>query len=335
MTEPANTTLTAVPGFKVGHWTDLDSGTGCTVVLCPTEGAVAGVDVRGGAPGSRETALLDPTAWVEHVHAVLLTGGSAFGLAAADGVMRWLESKGIGLDTGVARVPIVPAAVVFDLPVVRADVRPGATAGHAACEAATDAPVPEGNVGAGTGCSCGKVLGFAQATKTGLGSAAIRLWDGLIVGALAVVNALGNVREPSTGRIIAGARLPSGEFADTLTVLSRASQPNLRALAQPGQNTTLAVVATNARLTKTQATKVAQMAHNGLARTIYPVHTLLDGDTVFVLSHGEHIADVSLIGELAAEALAQAVMRAVWTADSLGGLPCAREVHQCLQARQA
>ena len=322
-----NHTLTAIPGLRVGHWTNLEGGTGCTVVLCP-QGAVAGVDVRGGAPGTRETQLLSPTCAIERVHAVLIGGGSAYGLAAADGVMRWLEERGYGFDVGIAKVPIVPAAILFDLPVLRADRRPDAAAGYAACEAASDAPVAQGNIGAGAGATCGKALGFGLATKAGLGSAAIPLEGGLIVAALAAVNAFGDVIDPRTGRILAGARQPDGRgFADTMAYLRAADPLSLAQLAeqQRGQNTTLAVVATNAALTKAQATKVAQMAHNGLARTIRPIHTMLDGDTIFALSLGSLRADVSLLGELAAEVVAQAVVNAVMAADPLGDLPCARD----------
>jgi L-aminopeptidase/D-esterase-like protein len=322
-----NETLTAIPGLTVGHWTNLDCGTGCTVVLCP-DGAVAGVDIRGGAPGTRETSLLDPACVIDKVHAVLIGGGSAYGLSAADGVMRWLEERGNGFDVGVAKVPIVPAAILFDLPVARADVRPDAAAGYAACEAASNAPVAQGNVGAGTGASCGKALGFKQATKGGLGSAALRLDSGVIVAALVAVNAFGDVRDPSTGRIIAGARRKDGAgFADAMAHLAAEDGRTIAQLAeqQLGQNTTLAIVATNAALTKNHATKVAQMAHNGLARVIRPIHTMLDGDTIFALSLGEARADISLLGELAAEAVSQAVINAVLAAEPLGGLPCARD----------
>lgn len=322
-----NSTLTAVIGLRVGHWTNRDCGTGCTVVLCP-QGAVAGVDIRGGAPGTRETSLLDAACAVERVHAVLLSGGSAYGLSAADGVMRWLEERGYGFDVGVAKVPIVPAAILFDLPVARADVRPDAAAGYAACEAATDGPVQQGSVGAGTGASCGKALGFSRATKAGLGSASVRLPSGVIVAALAVVNAFGDVVDPRTGRIVAGARRHDGAgFADSMAYLASTDGLTIARLAEQGsiQNTTLAVVATNAALTKSHATKVAQMAHDGLARVIRPIHTMLDGDAIFALSLGDQRADVSLIGALAAEAVAQAVINGVMAAESLGGLPCARE----------
>jgi L-aminopeptidase/D-esterase-like protein len=321
-----NPSLTAIPGLKVGHWTNRECGTGCTVVLCP-EGAIAGADIRGGAPGTRETSLLEPTSAVERIHAVLLSGGSAYGLSAADGVMRWLEERGYGLDVGVAKVPIVPAAILFDLPVARADVRPDAAAGYAACEAATDAPVEQGNVGVGTGATCGKALGFERATKAGVGSSAIRLSSGVIVAALAAVNAFGDVIDRPTGRIIAGARTSDGSFADTMAYLASLDDLTIAHLAERlrGQNTTLAVVATNVALNKNHTIKVAQMAHNGLARVIRPIHTMLDGDTIFALSLGGLHADVSLIGELAADAVAQAVVNAVLAAEPLSGLPCARD----------
>ncbi|MFN3706176.1 MAG: P1 family peptidase [Thermoflexales bacterium] len=249
------------------------------------------------------------------------------GLAAADGVARWLEERGFGFDTGLARVPIVSAAVLFDLPLGRADVRPDAAAGYAACQAASSAPVAQGNVGAATGASAGKWLGFAHATKTGLGSSAIWLPNGLIVAALAVVNALGNVIDPLTGRPIAGARDPErAGFASPLERWGYAPPVSMALSAL--QHTTLAVVATNATLSKAMAQRVAMMAHDGLARTINPVHTLLDGDVVFALSAGEVEADVSVVGTLAAEALAQAVLRAVWGAEDAYGLPCAATLQQ-------
>lgn len=315
-----NNTLTDVPGLKVGHWTDLEAATGCTVVLCP-EGAVAGVDVRGTAPGTRETDLLNPVCMIEKVHAVLIGGGSAFGLAAADGVMRWLEERGYGFDVGVAKVPIVPAAILFDLGLGRADVRPDAAAGYAACEAAGDGPVAQGNVGAGTGATVGKALGLGQATKAGLGSASQKIGADIVIAALAAVNAFGDVYDPQQQRIIAGARNPDGGFADSLQVMQR------RAVTfTPGANTTLAVIATNARLTKSGATKAAQMAHDGLARVIRPIHTHFDGDTIFALSYGDKQADLSLVGAVAADVLAEAVISAVMAATPLDGLPSAREV---------
>ena len=303
-TEPK--TLTAVKGISVGHTTHPDAGTGCTVVLCP-DGAVAGVDVRGSAPGTRETDLLNPVNTVQVVHAILLTGGSAFGLAAADGVMRWLEERGIGFDVGVATVPIVPAAVLFDLMVGRADVRPTAADGYAACDAASDAPVARGSVGAGTGATVGKLFGPAFASKTGIGSAARTIHGGITVGALVALNAFGDVVD-SNRKIIAGARKPDGSpgFADTMAHLHGDLAGTMLAF---GQNTTLAVVATDAMLTKSAAAKMAQMAHDGLARTIRPIHTMLDGDTIFALGTGKTgvSADVSVLGAVAAEVLAEAV----------------------------
>lgn len=312
--------LTDIDGISVGHWTDLDAGTGCTAILCP-DGAVAGVDVRGGAPGTREIALLDPTCTVERVHGILLAGGSAFGLAAADGVMRWLEERGHGFETPMARVPIVPAAILFDLPVGRADVRPDAAAGYAACQAAQEGPVEEGCVGAGTGASVGKVLGLQHATKSGVGTASQQVGDGLIVAALAAVNAFGDVLNPANGEIIAGVRNPEGSgFISTLDLLTGRTDPS-----QQWGNTTLAVVATNAALTKAQATKVAQMAQDGLARAIRPVHTAIDGDVVFALSLGNETSDASLVGALAAEVLSEAIVRAVRAATGLHGMPAAGE----------
>jgi L-aminopeptidase/D-esterase-like protein len=318
-----NGTLTDVAGLSVGHWTYLAAATGCTVVLCDGEGAVAGVDVRGSAPGTRETDLLDPVNAVQRVHAVLIGGGSAFGLDAACGVMRWLEARGRGVDVGPLRVPIVPAAVLFDLPVGRPDVRPDAAAGEAACEAAGTEPVPQGCVGAGTGATVGKVLGFERATKSGLGSASVRLAGGVTVGALVAVNAAGDVVDPASGAVVAGSRLPEGGFARTTEWL-REHPPEVGV----GQSTTLAVVATDAELTKPEAAKVAQMAHDGLARTIDPVHTMLDGDTVFALATGAAgvRADVTAVGAAAAAVLAEAVLAAVRAATSLAGVPAARDL---------
>ena len=293
-----NDTLTAIPGLKVGHWTNLEAATGCTVILCQ-EGAVAGVDVRGGAPGTREVALLDPVCMVEKIHGLLLAGGSAYGLAAADGVMRWLEEQGVGYDVGIARVPIVPAAILFDLPVGRADVRPDAHSGYAACVDANEMPVHQGCVGAGTGATVGKMLGLRQAMKGGLGSACRTLSNGII------------------------ARSDVEEFVARIEqTLGR----DLTDVGFRGGNTTLAVVATNAALSKSGCTKMAQMAHDGLARSINPVHTNIDGDIVFALSHGTQKADVGLLGALAADVLAEAVVRGVQAATSMYGLPCAGEL---------
>ena len=313
--------LTDVCGLRVGHHTDARRPTGVTVVLTP-EGAVAGVDVRGAAPGTRETELLSPLNAVERVHAVMLAGGSAFGLDAAGGVMRWLDERGHGVQVGPARVPIVPAAILFDLWIGDPTSRPDAASGYAACEAASEAPVAQGNVGAGTGCSVGKLFGIGRAMRGGLGSASVTV-DGITVGALVAVNAIGDVVDPSTGRVIAGARTPDGRaLFGTMQALLRGDVP---APLQVGAATTLGIVATDAVLTKSQANKVAQMAHDGFARAINPVHTMTDGDTVFALATGAagRTANVTLIGALAAEVMATAIVRAVRAATRLDapGLP--------------
>jgi L-aminopeptidase/D-esterase-like protein len=276
---------------------------------------VCGVDVRGGSPGTRETDLLSPTCTVDKVHAVLLAGGSAFGLAAADGVMRWLEERGVGFDVGVAKVPIVPTAILFDLLVGDANVRPDAVAGYAACEDAIKVPRTSvvrgsynGSVGAGMGATVGKALGPKFAMKGGVGQASTSTEIGLIVGALVVVNAFGNVHDLQ-GNILAGARNPNGVgFADLVQAITRDSW---RTVDQSRQNTTLAVVATNAALTKSEATKVAQMAQMGLARVIRPAHSPLDGDVVFALSTGDVRANLTVVGMLAADVLAEAIVNAV------------------------
>jgi L-aminopeptidase/D-esterase-like protein len=320
--------ITDVPGIEVGHVTDLDALTGCTAILCRA-GAVCGVDVRGGGPGTRETDLLDPVNLVHEVHAVLLSGGSAFGLDAAGGVMRYLEEQGIGYDIGVARVPIVPAAILLDLGLGSSTIRPDAGMGYRAAAAASTGPVAEGNVGAGTGATSGKFLGMANAMKTGLGTVSLELGGGVIVGALAAVNPGGNVVDPGTGEVIAGARSPEGAqlafggpgyFVDLGELMKQYTTQGLRRPA-PRSNTVLGVVATNARLDKPGTTKVAQMAHDGLARTVHPAHTQRDGDTIFALSMGGIEADVSIIGAFAAEAMAQAILRAARLAESAGGLP--------------
>jgi L-aminopeptidase/D-esterase-like protein len=303
-----NTTLTAVPGLRVGHAHNEEALTGCTVILCEA-GAVGGVDQRGGSPGTRETDLLRPLHQVEQVHGILLTGGSAFGLDAAGGVMHYLEERGIGFDVGVARVPIVPAAVIFDLAIGRADIRPDDALAYQACLSATTAPVVEGSVGAGTGATVGKILGIQSATKSGVGSACVEIVAGLFVGAIVVVNALGDVVDPRTGEIIAGARSEAG-FADTLKVMQK-----FQALSSASaSNTVIGVVATNAKLSKEETNKVAQMAHDGLARAIRPAHTMYDGDTIFALSTGDLKADVNLIGAFAAEVFAEAIVRAATSA---------------------
>jgi L-aminopeptidase/D-esterase-like protein len=322
-----NNTMTAVPGIQVGHAQNDEALTGCTVILCE-DGAVGGVDQRGGAPGTRETDLLRPMHLVEKVHGVLLTGGSAFGLDAATGVMRYLEERKIGFNAGVGRVPIVPAAVIFDLALGRADVRPDAVLGYQACQNAKTTAVSEGNVGAGTGASVGKIFGMNQAMKSGLGTASVDL-GGVIVGAIVVVNAFGDVIDPQNSQIIAGVRSAqrgpiklgaSGYFADTLATLRSFVGRSSMGFATRS-NTVIGVVATNARLNKEEANKMAQMAHDGLARAIRPAHTMLDGDTIFALSTGDKKADVNIVGAYAAEVLAQAVVRAVRAAKPAGGLP--------------
>ncbi len=322
--------LADVDGLSIGHWTDPDGDTGCTVVLCPT-GAVAGVDVRGGAPGTRETDLLRPECSVQEVHAVLLAGGSAFGLAAAGGVMRWLEERDAGYRAGACCVPIVPAAVLFDLAVGRADRRPDADAGYAACAAAGSANA-QGTVGAGAAATVGKALGLGRACMGGLGGASVRLDSGLTVAALAVVNAYGNIYDPADGRVLAGARRLDAAgrfagFADPVEVMAEAERLDFAAA-----NTTLAVVATNGALNKCAATKVAQMAHDGLARAIRPVHSGIDGDVVFALACGAVPAYADLVGALAADVLAQAVVNAVLAAESRFGLPAAGDLAQTAPA---
>nr|WP_145548565.1 P1 family peptidase [Variovorax boronicumulans] len=320
--------ITDVAGIAVGHFTDSRRPTGCSVVLA-RGGAVAGVDVRGAAPGTRETDLLAPSNLVERVHAVMLAGGSAFGLAAADGAMRWLEEQGVGLDVRFATVPLVPAAVLFDLPLGDARIRPDAAAGYAACAAAShDAPA-QGNVGAGAGAMVGKVFGAARAMKGGIGTASVRV-DGVTVGALVAANPLGDVIDPATGRVVAGARTADGRaLLDTRRALlaGEAPRPILA-----GTNTTLAVIATDAAITKPQAHRLAQAGHDGLARTINPVHTMSDGDTVFALATGLAQAPapgMMVLATMAAEAVARAVLQAVWAAEAISAgdlqLPAARD----------
>lgn len=321
MNAPAADSIVDVAGLSVGHFTDTRRPTGCTVVLTPG-GATCGVDVRGAAPGTRETELLSPLNAVEQVHAVLLAGGSAFGLDAAGGVMRWLEERGVGVKVGPARVPIVPAAILFDLWVGDSRIRPDAQAGYAACEAASRTMPAQGSVGAGAGASVGKLFGIERAMRGGIGSASVTV-EGITVGALVAVNALGDVIDPATGRPVAGARTADGRaLLGTMDALLRGELP---APLQPGQATTIGVIATDARLSKAQAGKVAQMAHDGLARSINPVHTMGDGDTLFALATGAcgREASVTLLGALAAEVTARAVLRAVRAATGLNqpGLP--------------
>ena len=320
-----NRSITNVPGIEVGHWTHESGSTGCTVVLS-RKGAVAGVDVRGGAPGSRETALLRPEMSVDAIHAVVLCGGSAFGLAAADGVMRYLESEGVGYAFGGQVIPIVSAAVLFDLGVGDARIRPTAESGAAAARAASAAPAAMGNVGAGAGATVGKILGPRRAMKGGLGSAMLELPGGIVVGALAAVNALGDVVDPENGSIVAGARGESGAgFLDSMQWLRSG-----RAIAGggAGRNTTIGVVAANVTWTKAAAAKAAQMAHDGLARAVRPAHMPADGDTIFALGTGGTAADLRLtgiIGAAAADVFAQAAVAAVRAAKSAFGFPAAAD----------
>ena len=315
--------ITDVLGLRVGHFTDARRPTGCSVLLCP-QGAACGVDVRGAAPGTRETDLLRPDNLVEHVHALLLTGGSAFGLDAASGVMRWLEERGHGLGVGPAVVPIVPAAVLFDLWLGDPLVRPDAAAGYAACESASHAPPTQGNVGAGAGASVGKLFGLDRAMKGGLGTASLKV-GAVTIGALVAVNPTGDVIDPANGRVIAGTRGADGQPRSATQAIAAGELPP-RAL--PGMATTIGIVATDAVLTKTQCSKLATMAHNGLARCIDPVHTMADGDTLFALATGRsgRPGEMTVLGALAATVMSRAVLNAVRAAEGLPGLPAARDL---------
>jgi L-aminopeptidase/D-esterase-like protein len=314
--------ITDVAGIKVGHYTDLVNGTGCTVVLCPAEGAVGGVDVRGPAPATRETELLRTGRLVERVNAILLTGGSAFGLDAASGVMRFLEDRDIGFDVGVAHVPIVPVAAIFDLAVGNPGIRPTADAGYQSCLIAGSGAVAEGTVGAGTGASVGHMLGIGYATKGGVGTASRKLEEGVTIGALVVVNAYGDVVDPHNGEIIAGTRKPEGGWLDSAAALMKETGPSAFA----SSHTTIGVVATDAELTKEEANLVAMMAHDGLARAIRPVHTLYDGDALFVLSAGKKSRNLSAIGHAASVVVAEAIVRSVDAASSILGIPARRDL---------
>lgn len=307
--------ITRVAGIEVGHFTDTRRPTGCTVVMARA-GAVGGVDVRGAAPGTRETDLLDPCNLVDQVHAIVLAGGSAWGLDAASGAVRWLEEHGVGLDVGVGRLPLVPAAVLFDLLVGDMRIRPDAAAGYAACAAASGADPTEGNVGAGTGASVGKLFGIARAMKGGVGTASVTA-HGVTVGALIACNAVGDVLDPGTAQVVAGARTLDGRnLLDTRRALLRGDLPQS---VLPGTNTTIGVVATDAVITKVQAQRLAVAAHDGLARSINPVHTQLDGDTLFALGTGAAGTNPGMLvlATLAAEATARATLRAVQMARSI------------------
>jgi L-aminopeptidase/D-esterase-like protein len=320
--------ITDIRGIEVGHAQDDDALTGCTAILC-RKGAVAGVDVRGGAPGTRETDLLNPINLVQKVHAIVLSGGSAFGLDAASGVMRYLEERKIGFNTGAAKVPIVPAAILYDLNLGRADVRPDSAMGYKAASLASSTAPAEGNVGVGAGASVGKMFGASLAMKAGVGTASRNIGGGVIVGALVAVNAWGDVVNPQTGNILAGLR--SGRvgplrvggknyFADTLAMMQKPLGRGILGLASRA-NTVIGVIATNAKFDKAQATKIAQMAQDGIARAVRPAHTMLDGDVIFALAAGAKRADVSVVGAFAAEVMAEAVVRAVKITKPAGGLP--------------
>lgn len=311
--------ITDVSGFKVGHAQDMEALTGCTVVLCPP-GTVGGVDQRGGAPGTRETDLLHTSHLVNQVTAVLLTGGSAFGLDAASGVMRYCEENKLGLNTGLGIVPIVPAAVLFDLGIGDPKVRPGDEMGYQACLNASTDPPASGNVGAGTGATVGKILTPKMSTKSGIGTASIDLGGGGVVGAIVAVNAFGDVIDPDNGEILAGARGIKG-YADTLKVMKTFVGKKVMGFASGGSNTVIGVVATNVKLDKEGITRVAQMAHNGLARTIRPAFTLLDGDTCFALSSGKVEMDQNIVGAYAAQVYQEAILDAVIKAEKAGGIP--------------
>lgn len=320
-TMTVNETLTLINGIRVGHAHDLEAATGCTVVLCPPQ-TVGGVDQRGGAPGTRETDLLRPSRLVQHVNAVMLAGGSAFGLAAAEGAVKYLEEHGVGYPAGAAVVPIVPSAILFDLDIGRADRRPDAAMGYAACKAASSDPVAMGSLGAGTGARIGGMMGSRNATKGGIGSAAIDLGGGLIIAALIAVNALGDVVDKD-GTILAGVRAApdSSQFLGALNVLRASLTPPPNA-----SNTVIGVVATNAKLDKQEANWLASAAHDGLAQAIRPAHTQFDGDTIFALATGEVNANMLALSAYAAEVVAEAIRRAVRHATGLAGVPAAQDL---------
>jgi len=325
--QPSGTSdgLTAIAGIRVGHYTLDRRPTGCTVVLIEA-GAVAAVDVRGAAPGTRETALLDPVSTVQQVHAIVLSGGSAFGLAAADGVMRYLEERKVGYRTRAANVPIVPAAILYDLNIGDdPTIHPTAECGYRAAQAATNGPIAEGSVGAGTGATVGKIGGPGRAMKGGIGTAMLDLGNGVRLAALMAVNSVGNIVDPDTGQRVAGVRTPDGSAIADAQDLLRGSKP---LDARTGENTTIGIVATNARLSKAELAIVARMAHDGLARAVRPAHTPLDGDTIFAIATGEIADDVSLlrVGALAADATADAILRGVLAAAGLPGYPSAGDL---------
>ncbi len=312
--------LCDVPGVLVGHATDREGMTGCTAVLFEEPYAVVGVDVRGSSPGTRETDRLGPTGTLRRAHALLLTGGSAFGLAATEGVVSFLEERGAGLDVGVVRIPLVSAAVLFDLVVGSHSVRPDHEMGYTAAASAKSGDFAQGSVGAGTGATVGKALGLERSMKGGLGSASVELDGGLVVGALAAVNAFGGILDPGTGKIMAGPRMDNGTLADTVEML-----PEAASRMRWGEDTTLGIVATNAEYSKAQAAKIAQMAHDGLARAIEPVHTTVDGDVVFAASIGTVDAPTDIAGAWGARVMQEAIVRAVRSAEGVSGIPSVSE----------
>ena len=312
--------LTDIPGILVGHASDHDALTGCTAILCE-KGAVAGYDIRGGATGTCEFEVMNPLHVTPSIHGVMLAGGSAFGLEASSGLRKFLEARGVGFPTPAGPVPIVPSAIIYDLGLGKPHVRPTREMGESAAAAADDGPVAEGNVGAGTGASVGKLYGLRRAMKAGIGSATVWLdgpFAGIRVAALAVVNALGDVRDPETGQVIAGARdsAESRDFVDTAAAMKRGDFGGFRR-----ENTTLVVIATNAKLTKVQATKLAQLGQHGMVRTLSPAHTMSDGDLVIAMAIGTDDVPIDVLGIAAAEAVAMAILRGVRMAESAGGLP--------------
>ena len=318
--------ITSVPGISVGHYTDTQNATGCTVVLCE-DGAVGGVDVRGSAPGTRETDLLSPTAMVDRVHAVLLSGGSAFGLAAATGVVEYLEEKGVGIEFGNATIPIVPAAILFDLGLVTHEVRPDASAGRLACEAAHSGEIVEGSVGAGTGATVAKMLGRDRCIKGGIGTASVHLGNGVTVGAIVAVNAVGGVVGPETAQVVAGPLDDDGvTMLESVALITDPGYEDSRT--RPGENTTIGVVATNADMTKAQANKLAEIAHDGLAMSVRPAHLMSDGDTMFALSTRRHEGPVEMnrLCAAAAVSVSRAIVRAVQKATGLSGVKAVSEL---------
>lgn len=328
----SNGTITDVPGIIVGQAENLEALTGCTIIICK-KGATGGVDQRGGAPGTRETDAIKPMHLVDKLHAVVLSGGSAYGLDASSGVMKYLEEEGIGFNTGVAKVPIVSSAVLFDLAIGSADIRPDSEMGYTACKNASVNEFNVGNYGAGTGASVGKILGPQQGMKSGIGTSSIDIGGGIIVGAVMAVNALGDIIDPDNGNIIAGARsikkgpITIGKdpyFANTLNIMKSFKGRTGLAFASK-QNTMIGVVATNAKLTKEEVNKVAQMAQDGIAMAVRPAHTMFDGDTIFAMATNQKNADVNIVGAYAAQAVADAIINGTKSAKAISGLPSYNE----------